>query len=306
MMVRRLHALAAVLMAALLSGCAGAGGGDSCALEPWATVPVDTTAGVAIVPARVDGKLVHMVLDTGAQVTILTTAAAERIDLARDFRHMQLMRAAAGTSVAGQSAPATFAFAGIAMTGVRLRVGAFPLPTLNGMQPDGLLGGDFLSALDVDLDFPHGRVVLYRARPCPGAPPPFSGAYATVPMAPSEVTRVVLPVVLDGQAMTALLDTGASATVVSLRGARRAGITDAAIATGPQVSSHAASSQALASHALRFTTLRIGDEVLDNPVLLAGDIDLGQPDLLLGLNYLRRHRVFLSYATRTAYIARGP
>jgi hypothetical protein len=50
--------------------------------------------------------------------------------------------------------------------------------------------------------------------------------------------------------------------------------------------------------------LRIGDESLPPAELGFVDFPLGEADLLIGEDYMRAHRFWLSYATNTLFIAR--
>lgn len=293
--------LAALLILLLVSGCAGVGAG-SCVLERWAEEPVDPRAGAILVAARVNRQPVRLVLDTGAQATILTLTAADRLSVGRDFAHGHVMQAAAGKTLTGVSEPLEFNFAGVGSKDMRVGVARFDLPAIDGAPPDGLLGGDFLSAIDVDFNLPAGRVGLYRARPCAGVKPPWDGPYSSVPLLQSAPSRLILPVTLNRQLMAAVLDSGATVSTVTLRGAERAGLREDQIAKGPEFKSHSASATLFTAYAHRFAEMQIGTDVFQRPPLLVGDINLGSSDVLLGLNYLRQRRVFVSYATRTIFI----
>ena len=299
------------LLALVACSAGGSDGVAACRPDLWSDIPVDVShSGVALIGARVDGRPATMVLDTGAETTVITADAASRLGVERSFEHPRTMQGASGQSVGGLTVPVTFSFGDVGTRGARLIVGVFPLPVVAGEQLDGLLGADLLGATDVDLDLPHGRIRLYRplAPECgpPRAttlPPGFGADPAIVPMAPGPLARVVLPVALNGHMLLAVLDSGASASTVSLRGAAAAGVSADDLEHAPSISTHAASETLFSAHLHRFDELQVGPESTARPVLLVGPLDLGQPDMLLGLDYLRAHRVYLAFATRRVVIA---
>ena len=86
----------------------------------------------------------------------------------------------------------------------------------------GLFGADFLSNYDVDLDVPHGHLGLYRAQGCADDLQPFDPPCFAVPFR-DENGHIALDIKLNGQALTAILDSGASATLIDAADAARAG-----------------------------------------------------------------------------------
>ncbi len=306
-------ALAAGLVA--LAACSAGGGDGVAACRPvlWSDIPVDVShSGVALIGARVDGRPATMVLDTGAETTVITAEAASRLGVARSFEHPRIMLGASGQTVAGLTVPVTFSFGDVGTRDARLIVGVFPLPLVAGEKLDGLLGADLLGATDVDLDLPHGRIGLYRPlEPDCGTPRAanlpsgFGADAAVVPMEPGPLARVVLPVSLNGHVLLAVLDSGASASTVSLRGAAAAGVSQDELDHAPSISTHAASATLFSARLHRFEHLQVGPDRAARPVLLVGALDLGKPDMLLGLDYLRAHRVYLAFASRHVVIAPG-
>jgi len=54
----------------------------------------------------------------------------------------------------------------------------------------------------------------------------------------------------------------------------------------------------------RFDSLRIAGETFNNWPILVGPLP-GGTDMLLGADYLRNHRMWLSYATSRVFVAKG-
>ena len=82
-----------------------------------------------------------------------------------------VMRGIGGAMLNWEAKPQSFTFADIGVRPMTVMVAPIALPELDGIQPDGLLGADVLSALDVDLDLPHGKVGFYVPGPAPRVRP---------------------------------------------------------------------------------------------------------------------------------------
>ena len=220
-----------LLVLLALSACAGAGG--ECALDKWAELPIALYRNLPIVQVSVNRSPAVMVLDTGAERTVLTSSAASRVRLAGDKRPV-LMRGIGGPILNWEARPDSFTFADIGVHPMSLIVAPITLPEIDGMVPDGLLGADVLAALDVELDFPHRKVSFYRIRTCP-AGPPWAEPYTTIAVRRTARNALLLPVSLEGQHLVAELDTGTSLSIVSPGAARKTGLRIEALAADPAV-----------------------------------------------------------------------
>jgi hypothetical protein len=136
-----------------------------------------------------------------------------------------------------------------------------------------VLGYDFFRQLDVEFDLAHNTVRLFRPQDCSKA--------VLAYWAPQDARQVALerdnwrpailvPIKLNGKTATALLSSGTGYSVVSN-----------ALATPP------------------LESFAIGDELIRNPAVRVGD--LGGRDMLLGLDFLRAHRVLVSNSQGLIY-----
>ena len=66
----------------LLLGLAGCAAPDNCALVPLADMPLDLRQNLMFVTAGIAGKPVRLLVDTGAERTVLTEATVARLGLA--------------------------------------------------------------------------------------------------------------------------------------------------------------------------------------------------------------------------------
>ena len=103
-------------------------------------------------------------------------------------------------------------------------VGPLPVNAVAGQPIAGLLGRDFLSPFDLDLDLPDRpddavrRARLRRVDSCRGRAP-----YAAIPASTPMGAALVVQVLVDGRPLRALIDTGASASLITASGMFRLG-----------------------------------------------------------------------------------
>jgi predicted aspartyl protease len=295
----RLLRVAALVALLALSACAGAGQG--CALDKWAELPVGLYRNLPIVQVNVNRSPVMMVVDTGAERTVLTASAASRVGLTQGTRAV-VMRGIGGPILNWETRPESFTFAEIGVPTMSVMVAAITLPEVDGIVPDGLLGADVLAALDVELDLPHRRLSFYQVRTC-AAGPPWAEPYTTIAVRRSARNALLLPVSLDGEYFVAELDTGTSVSVVALRAALKTGLRLEALAADPPVQLRGANPGVSIQRLHRFRGIGIGEDTVPYPLLLVGGVQGGDWDILLGSDYLRQKRVWLSYATGRIFIS---
>ena len=114
------------------------------------------------------------------------------------------------------------------------------------------------------------------------------------------------PVQLDRRKITATIDTGAQRTTLSAATSRAMGITDAVLAHDPPMLTRGVGGGALASRIHRFESLTVGNIRLSNPEIVVTDLRLRGIDLILGMDFLRSRRLWLSYASFRVFLSNKP
>jgi Aspartyl protease len=102
-------------------------------------------------------------------------------------------------------------------------VGPLPVNAIGGRPVAGLLGRDFLSPFDLDLDLSAHRITLYDVRGCDAGFLPWTTPYAAIPASMPMGAALVVQVLVDGRPLRALIDTGASASLITAPGMFRLG-----------------------------------------------------------------------------------
>jgi hypothetical protein len=185
-----------------------------------------------------------------------------------------------------------------------LTVAELPHTALGDDTIDGLLGRDFLSQFDLDLDVPARRVTLYRVRDCVGRFLPWPGDYTTIPMTVPTDQAIVLPVTLDGRPLRALLDTGASSSLLAAPGIYKLGLDATSVSGDPADRISGLGSRMITVHRHRFTSLMVGNLTSNSPLLWVEPVRLSPiVDMLLGADWLVGRRVWISFASRQLFVA---
>jgi len=271
--------------------------GIAAAPAPNAAIPIDTSNGLCRVSVSLDGKLAAFILDTGAETSLLTRDAVARLGLRPDGWVATTVRGAGGRLERHSNIDVASARLGAVPLFQRQPADGLSLPvTSAAIDADGLLGGDILHHFTLDLDVPSKQLFL-------GAPFVIPPSTPTVKLLLLRRSLLLAPVRLDGHALLALVDTGASASLINARGLYRLGITPSALTQDRQTALHAIGGVSLA-RLHRFSELRIGTLAVPSPVMLEDDVPEAAFDLLLGLDILGRQNMFLSYPGLT--LSLGP
>jgi len=99
-----------------------------------------------------------------------------------------------------------------------------------------------------------------------------------------------------------MLDTGASATIVDLAVARAVGVDQATMTAERGIPTQGVAETKTTLWRHRFGELVIAGQRYRNPTL--GIVDLGNTaDMLIGQDFLRRRRVWLSFSSDTVYLS---
>jgi hypothetical protein len=183
-------------------------------------------------------------------------------------------------------------------------VGPLPVAEVAGRPITGLLGRDFLSPFDLDLDLPAHRLTLYGVSGCDTGFLPWTEPYAAIPVSTTVGAALVVAALVDGRLLRALVDSGASASLITAPGMFRLGLTPELLARDPGANGTGVGPQPVPMHRHRFAELRVGPEVTRDPVLWVASVRVVPiVDLLLGADWLAHRRVWLSFATKQVFVA---
>ncbi len=303
--VARLLGGAIVVFAVLLANTAiiSEAVADDCKPKRQAELAIAFLGNLPLVNLTVNGAAATFLLDTGAERTIMAVAAAKRLGIDAHYEYPRRMRSLDGAVSSGDARLQNLGLGGTALSDFRVLVGSVSLPGLAGKPLDGLLGADFFSSFEVDLDLPHARMTLYQRVACAIAAPPWSQSFTAIPANRSLHDHLFFPMTLDGHKFAAFIDTGAELSAIDAGAALAIGVSGAALNQDPVANLRGAGSELVKSRAHRFARLEIGGETIHDRVIVVTNLRLQDADLVLGIDFLRSRRVWLSYASHQIFLA---
>jgi Aspartyl protease len=282
----------------------------ACIVDNKASVALDVVGGTITIPVAINDTVATMILDTGAQRSILTEAAAHRLNVARDEWVGTTMSGIGGIESRPNADPRSLTLGGVPLVrrtlnhDTSLTVGIIPSTRVGDLVIDGVLGRDFLAPFDLDLDVPDRRLTLYQVQGCTGRFLPWQGNYTAVPVSLLDQNALIVPVTLDATPLRALLDTGASASLVAAPGLFRLGLQPGGFVNDPADQVSGVGSHVVTMHRHTFHSLQVGGQAISAPVIWAAPLHLTPiVDMLLGADWLAQRRIWISYATHQLFLA---
>ena len=203
-----------------------------------------------------------MLLDTGAAKSLIWTSAAKDLGLPLEYVAAQFYGVGGGQQ-ASLAWVEDLGFAGGHLRKVQLLAsgrGAFEDGTA------GLLGEDLLSSVDVEIDLSAGKLRMFKPKNCTGDEVVYwSDSFFMVPMQnlTAHASWPEAEVSLDGHAVLAMFDTGASFSGVSKEGLKASGVSPE---TSPSEagSTHGIGSKGVETQVAKFPQLTIGQETIQH------------------------------------------
>lgn len=291
--MRRLLILAALTA---LSGAQPAAA--KCSIAKVAELPV-TMAGLRpLVAVKVNGQDTMLMADSGAFYSILTPQAAKRLGLkveAMPFGYR--LSGATGDLSTGVTKVKAFGIGPSTVPNIEFLVAGGEI----GAEAAGVLGQNVLGAFDVEYDLANGVIRLFKTRDCGKTMLAYWAGQAPVSIVDIRKTsaadpHIIAPVLLNGVRLQALFDTGAPTSVLTLSGARRAGIRPDSPGVTPTGQSGGLGRQLVDNWIGLFDSIEIGGIKVLRTKLRFGAVQLGEADMLLGDDFFLSTRVFISYA----------
>jgi len=290
----------------LLSACQS---GGVCELGHVTDLPLSGNERHFFTPALLNGAETNMVFDTGSDITVITKATAQRMGLSLIHIRGQ-MNGIGGSRAAYAFYAQSFQIGALQGKDLPLMVGEMEL-FRRGKPVDGLLGSDFLSRYDVDLDFGEHKVMLFKAMGDCSAPvvaldqPLFSAPLTqnTEPFQTSPLVRVQI----GGTSLNALIDSGSDHTIIFRNAAHRLGLNLADLTADPHYHVHGIGPKDPQTIIHVMAPITIGEITIANlPVEIVDQRSPNSADMLLGLDFLSRVHAWLSFSSHTLVMQYPP
>ncbi|HWD26241.1 MAG TPA: retroviral-like aspartic protease family protein [Rhizomicrobium sp.] len=167
------------------------------------------------VPVTINGVQKLMLLDTGGAMTEVTTEAVDELHLARRHGNFRLYNIYGESS--DQFVVGSLEIGPLKAQGVALAVAPGDHVFGEDYELAGVLAPDILKHYDIDVDFGSDTLNLFSPDHCAGKVIYWQPErVAVIPMRVLHSGHIMVQVALDGQPVTAILDTGAYHTTLAL------------------------------------------------------------------------------------------
>lgn len=285
---------------------------EDCRLHIVASIPMENLAhsnGIAI-PVTIGGKQFRFLVDTGATHSFISDTAADALGLKRhsffsvnvDYRFFGGERSTSyvetrDMTIGGTPVPATRL---LVIREGRIKGGSENI--------DGLIGGNFLTLFDVDFDFANSKMNLFLPHPCAGRAVYWTADESKISKFPFSMSKdhhsgghIIARAEVDGKAMDALVDTGASISHMDMELAKSTfGITE----QSPGMQPLGKDVTPKTDYRYTFKQMQIGGISIDNPLMILSPREHTQVtfDTILGMNVLRQLHLFIAYKERMLYV----
>lgn len=277
---------------------------NKCQAEKIAEFPITMAGRSPMVDARFGDRSARFILDSGAFYSTISRASAAEFGLKVEaappwFR----LQGIGGDTSAGIAETDTLSLAGIKLPKVGFIVGG------SDTGSAGLIGQNILGIADVEYDLPHGAVRLLKTNGCGRASLAYWAGDKPFTMVELEGRadgafrpHTVATVMLNGVKIKALFDSGAQSSLLSLATAKRLGITPNTpgvqfVGNGGGLGTHS-----VPTWLATFDKIDIGGEAINKPRIRMSQLDLGNADMLIGVDFFLTHRMFVSNTNHRMFI----
>jgi predicted aspartyl protease len=301
-------------MLALGLACLATSGHAACVTQRVADIPLTVWQNKLLLTVGINGSPETMALDTGAGISVISAEAAGRLNILHDFDHAAQVGGVGGADSAlfiGQVD--ALSVGGAQFAKLSLPIVAFPERDWQNHPLAGLLGADILANFAVDVDIAGGHLALWRETGCDNEPPPWDDNATPIAIELDPSNHIQVPLKVDGVTLNALLDTGAGGFVLTQRAGMRAGVTDDALDSDPEIHGTGVNNRPWSGHLHRFHDVRFGQARFTNVMAaLMPSRNIAQydaligADALVGMTLLSGTRIWISYHTKSLYVFPAP
>jgi tetratricopeptide (TPR) repeat protein/predicted aspartyl protease len=277
---------------------------SKCQVAKMADFPITMVGREPMVEARFGDKTARFILDSGAFYSTISRASASEFGLKVTsappwFR----LKGIGGDTSAGIATADKFSLAGNSLPKIDFIVGG------SDTGVAGLLGQNILGIADVEYDLPHGAVRLMKTIGCARTGLAYWAGDKPFTMVELEGTvdgpfrpHTVGTILLNGVKIKALFDSGAQSSLLSLATAKRLGITPQTPGVVFDGQGNGLGTHRVPTWLATFDKIDIGGEAISHPKIRISELDLGNADMLIGVDFFLTHRLFVSNVNHRMYI----
>ena len=295
---------AAIAAAVLLP--VGTARAEECKIAKYGTLPVEMVGMRPTTQVKINGEDKRFILDTGAFFSTMSRATADALSLKTSAAPAGFYMVGIGGRVSVDIARVKdFGILGTTLHNIEFLVGGSDTGT-------GLIGANLLNFADAEVDLAHGQFSLMKTTDCRKYGLAYwakDGNYNIADLVPTGNRynyHIIVNVIVNGQRVKALLDTGAPSTLISRRAAERAGIDLNASDVKASYATSGFGTKSYRSWTAQIASYSIGSETIQRArmQIMDGDISAGNPDgpeMLLGVDFFLAHHLFIANSQQKLY-----
>jgi predicted aspartyl protease len=309
----------ALLSVAMLNNCAQAETAPAhCRYTNFVTFPIKFSDRRLTIEGSVNDSPATMLVDTGSSSTDLTRLEAQKLGL--KLSHSDVY----DIGVGGESTSYLTLVDDIAFGKLHWHHATLGViwDMDSSLAYSALVGADILFYKDIEISLARREIKFFEADNCDDAFLAYwednASEIPLTEMAPDD-HRQLMSVMINGQKMRAIIDSGAPMSIINLAAAARAGVTPQSpgvieMGGGGGIGKHQVKdwlapfeSFTIGGETIKHPKIRIkdlyGSAQLDSDTKATGEMINGQPDMLLGADFLRSHRVLFALSQRRLYFS---
>jgi len=303
----------AFLTLALAFAADAAAQASQCKLARIAEWPLRTNYYRPVLDGEINGQKVGVLVDTGAARSLIRRSATERLRLPR---HQAPGRS--GFGIGGETHIETVVIDEFRI-GKSARKGWRVLVVGEHAATDDMaviLGDDFLHEADIEFDLRNNAVRIFQAKDCAGVSLAYWSRQALEVRLEGD-DMIEFSVSINGKPLRAALDSGASRSLLENAAAQERGLLPTSPGVKPAGCLRGFGAAELDSWSGQFESFAIGEQLIRNPRLQFAPIwrhathaetgsrlrrqITGLPQMLLGADFLRSHRVLVARSQKKMY-----
>jgi predicted aspartyl protease len=279
-----------------------------CHVENVAAIPVAVDNNQLLARGAIDGHAVRVLIDTGSNMSLIWRSAAERLGLRLIGAPRRRLFGLGGESRVDETFVEELRVETFTVKGLRI-----PVAGDRPSSVDFILGEDFLSRDSVEFDVRHGVVRTMETTGCtPAELPYWSKTYSMADLvaSPRDAQAIRVNVVLNGHAVRAQIDSGSSVSLIAKSVADSIGVHY--VSAGSELVG--IGNRSLQIWIADVQSFKLGDESIHDTQLRVAQLGkyltmgrigsripvaaVPEPGMLLGMDFLRSHRILVDNATR--------
>jgi tetratricopeptide (TPR) repeat protein/predicted aspartyl protease len=266
---------------------------SKCQVTKLAEIPITMEGLSPVTTGQINGREARFIVDSGAFYSTMSDGAAKELGLSvGGLGGNMRLKGVGGETSLGVATAKEFIIAGQKLSRIDFAVGG------SSTRYAGLLGQNILGLAGAEYDLAHGAVRIMKTKDCADAGLAYWAGdkpYTLMRIAPMrDGNRHTLGTVeVNGVKLKAMFDTGASTSALSLGAAKRLGVNPDKDGLPLEGFSWGVGQKRVRTWKARFDKIDIGGEVITKPWLQIFDGELGDADMLIGVDFFLSHRVFV-------------